>query len=94
MSNLPKIVEPVFPEFLEKAQKMEGKTIKMVEYGYGEYVKDRHQTEILILEFTDGTKVGILIGSNAMEFSRDIDIERLKTDFIIRWYDEQEKEVI
>ena len=88
MSDLPKIASPALPEFLELAKRMEGKTIKKIEYGYGEHVKDVHETEVLILEFTDGTKVGILIGSNAMEFKRLVNPEKLKVDFIFHWDDE------
>ena len=88
MSDLPKIASPALPESLELAKKMEGKTIKKIEYGYGEHVEDAHGTEVLILEFTDGTKVGILIGSNAMEFKRLVNPERLKVDFIFRWDEE------
>ena len=67
---------------------MEGKTIKKIEYGYGEHVKDAHETEVLIVEFTDGTKVGISIGSNAIEFKGLVNPEKLKVDFIFRWDDE------
>ena len=63
MSDLPKIASPALPDFLEFAKRMEGKTIKKIEYGYGEHVKGAHETEVLILEFTDGIKVGILTGS-------------------------------
>lgn len=88
MSDLPQIVSPALPEFLEFAKKMEGKTIKKIKYGYGEHVKDAHETEVLILEFTDGTKVGISIGSNATEFKGLVNPEKLKVDFIFRWDNE------
>ena len=88
MSDLPKIASPALPEFLELAKKMEGKTIKKIEYGYEEHVKGAHETEVLILEFTDGTKVGISIGSNAMEFKGLVNPEKLKVDFIFDWDDE------
>ena len=54
----------------------------------GTHVKDAHETEVLILEFTDGTKVGISIGSNAMEFKELVNPEKLKVDFIFRWDNE------
>ena len=34
MATLPKITGPALPEFLKKAKKMEGKTIKSIEYGH------------------------------------------------------------
>ena len=90
MSDLPKIVSPILPDIsaAEDAMRLEGKTIKKIEYGYREHVRDAHETEVLILEFTDGTKVGILIGSNAMEFKELVNPEKLKVDFIFRWDDE------
>lgn len=86
MSDLPKIVPHPLPEFLKPAKKMEGKTIKKIEYGYEDPVEDVQGTEALILEFTDGTKVGITLGSNAMEFMTNP--ERIKLDFTFRWNDE------
>ena len=88
MSDLPKIASPALPEFLELAKKMEGKTRKKIEYGCGEYIRGAHETEVLILKFTDGTKVGISIGSNAMEFKRLVNPEKLKVDFMFDWDDE------
>ena len=86
MSDLPKIVPHPLPEFLKPAKKMEGKTIKKIEYGYEDPVEDVQGTEALILEFTDGTKVGIVLESNAAEFSRNP--EKIKPFFIFRWNDE------
>lgn len=86
MSDLPEIVPHPLPDFLKRAQKMEGKTIKKIAYGYEEPVEDAQGTEVLILEFTDGTKVGIILGSNAMEFMTNP--ERVKLDMTFRWSDE------
>ena len=88
MSSLPKITNPVFPEFLEGAKKMEGKTIKRVEYGHREHQRGVHESEVLILEFTDGTKLGIETGSNAMELrGRNLKEEDFKVDFMFGWSD-------
>ena len=57
MSDLPKIASPALPEFLELAKKMEGKTIKKIEYGYEEHVKDAHETEVLIWNLLIGQRL-------------------------------------
>ena len=89
MQDLPKIVRPVLPEFLEGAKKMEGKTIKRVEYGHREHEENVHESEVLILEFTGGTKLGIDTGSNAMELTgRNVRPENFLVDFMLRWSDE------
>ena len=89
MRDFPKIVKPVFPEFLEDAKMMEGKTIKKIEYGHREHVKNVHESEVLILEFTDQTKLGITIGSNALELKgRKVKPEDFKADFMLIWNDE------
>lgn len=46
MSYLRKIVDPALPEFLALAKKLEGKTIKKIEYGYGEHITDVLPPEI------------------------------------------------
>ena len=87
MSDLPKIFPHPLSEFLKPAKRMEGKTIKKIEYGYEEPVVEKAQnTEALILEFTDGTKVGITLGSNAFEFSGNP--EKIKYDLTFHWNDE------
>ena len=88
MSYSREIVSPALPEFFELAKKMEGKIIKKIEYGYGKHVTDTHQTEVLILEFTDETKVRISMGSNAMEFKELLNPEKLKIDLMFDWDNE------
>ena len=90
MSRLRRIVSPILPDIsaVEDAMKLVGKTISKVEYGYGEHEPDNHETEVLILEFTDGTKVAISIGSNAIEFKELVNPENLKVDFMFYWNDE------
>ncbi len=90
MATLPKISNPVvIPELLEGAQKMEGRTIKSVEYGYREQTRDVHGSEVLILNFTDGTTLGVVAGSNAMELKgKPLKPDKLLIDFMLRWSDE------
>lgn len=44
---------------------MEGKTVERVEYGFREPISNVHQSEVMILSFTDGSILGIDTGSNA-----------------------------
>ncbi|MDE0010383.1 MAG: hypothetical protein OXU36_04525 [Candidatus Poribacteria bacterium] len=89
MSYLPKIERPALPERIPIAKKLEGKTIAEVKYGHREHTTDVHESEVLILEFTDGTKLGLTIGSNARELKgRQIKPEDFLADFIFDWDDE------
>lgn len=83
MSGLPEIFPHPLRECAEPFKKMEGKTIKKVEYGYEKPVTDRQEKDALILEFTDGTKVGIVLGSNTREFIANP--ERISLDLTPRW---------
>ena len=89
MATLPKIAKPILPEFLGDAQKMEGKTIKSVEYGHQEHTRDVPGSEVLILNFTDGTTLGVVAGSNARELKgKPLKPDKLLIDFMLRWSDE------
>jgi hypothetical protein len=65
---------PVFREDLQvkanysinQAKEMVGKTVKSVEIGFQETGAKVHQTEMLIITFTDDTQLAISTGSNAV----------------------------
>ena len=83
-----KIVSQLDSELFEKAKRLEGKTIKKIEYGRGERRPGVHQTEVLNIEFVDGERVSISLGSNAMEFknrSSQFKPDDFCVDFIFRW---------
>ena len=46
---------------------MKGKTVKTVKFGIGEHHKKLHQSDVLLLEFTDGSILSIQTGSNTQE---------------------------
>jgi hypothetical protein len=52
-------------------QNCKGKTIADFEYGFAELLPDCHQTERIILHFTDGSRLTIDIGSNAFNLSTE-----------------------
>ena len=103
MSSLPKIATDTNPDILrhlaEHAPKMEGKTVKNVTFGIREHHKELHQSDVLLLEFTDGSILSIQTGSNAKNVVQDIrsgkriEIDDFHTDFVLIWEDEDSEEV-
>ncbi|MCY3740416.1 MAG: hypothetical protein OXH00_05305 [Candidatus Poribacteria bacterium] len=86
MNDLSDIIEHSLPEFLGKAKSLEDKTIKRVDYGHEKRSNGERGNEVLILEFTDDTRVRIKLGSNAMEFrNKKLKLEELKLDFTLLW---------
>ena len=62
---LPVIAAPAEPNFsVCQAERMKGKTIERVEYGFRKPHPALHQSEVLIIHFTDGSILGIDTGSN------------------------------
>ena len=63
---LPRIVGQSRPNYsIVQASRMKGKTIKKVEYGTREHIKEVHGSEAIIIYFTDGSIMGLDTGSNA-----------------------------
>ncbi len=65
-----------------------GKTVDHVEYGFREDIDDVHQSEAMILHFTDGSTLGIDTGSNAENLSgekRKIKPSDFRVDFSLHW---------
>jgi hypothetical protein len=61
----PKVgVKPQPNYSINKARQMKGKTIDRVEYGFEDKGGDGHNTEMMILYFSDGSAVGITTGCN------------------------------
>lgn len=81
MSDFPKIVPHFLSDFLKSAKRMEGKTIEKIEYGH----EDAGGSEALILQFTDGTKVGITLGSDA---DNPQNPKEIMYDLTFHWNDE------
>lgn len=67
---LPRISRPAEGHYsICQAELMVGKTIERVEYGFREEIKNVHQSEVLIMYFTDGSIMAIDTGSNALNIA-------------------------
>ncbi len=90
MSTLfPKFVGPPRPEFKEaELRRTVGKIIQSVEFGEVENHPDVHQSEGIVIHFTDGTSMAIVVGSNAMNLAQDFkgfDPQDVHTDLMVFW---------
>ena len=85
----PKLVGPPRPEFkLDDLRQAEGKTIQSVEFGEEASHPDVHESEAIVLHFTDGSALCIRVGSNASNLA--IDLAGLSppdfhTDLMVFW---------
>lgn len=86
---LPKIVRPPEANYsIVKAAQMKGKTIDSVEFGFRESHPDVHESEAIIIHFTDGTIMGIRAGSNVTNLissKNELKPNDFHVDFIIDW---------
>lgn len=72
MRDFKKMTLPKFDDYLKveknysinQTKDMEGKTVESIEVGFAETNSQVHQRELLIIKFTDGTKLAISVGSN------------------------------
>jgi hypothetical protein len=84
----PKFIGPPHPEFkLEELKKAKGKMIQSVEFGEVEN-PGIHQREEIVMHFTDGSSMAILVGSNALNLTDrfpDMKPEDMSTDLMIFW---------
>ena len=78
--SIPKIASDTNPDWLEhlktRSAKMEGKTVKKVSCGMREDNIDLHQSQVLQLEFTDGSILYIETASNVQNVMHDVNSER------------------
>ena len=65
---------------------MVGKTITKVDFGFREEVQGVHQSELIVIHFTDGSIMSIDTGSNARNLSdRGHEPQDFHVDFRIHW---------
>ncbi len=91
--NFPKFTEPSSNNFFDKLKindikKLEGKTIRNVEFGREIPNPEIHDREAIIFHFTDGTSATIRVGSNAAEFQnsrRKFKPSEFSTDLALFW---------
>jgi len=73
---------------------MKGKTIEKVELGFREDIKGVHESEALIIHFTDGSIMSLVAGSNVGNLVSDANSlrpEDFHVDFIVHWVPELPK---
>lgn len=95
--TFPKFSGPPRPEEvkLPVLQQAEGKTIQSVEFGEVETLPEVHQSEAIILHFTDGSAMAIRVGSNAGNLSgkfQGLKPEDFSTDLMVSWAPSRDKE--
>lgn len=84
----------------KSAEKMDGKTVKKVTVGLRKLSEDIHESDVLILEFTDGSVMHIQTGSNVNNLVSDFrtGIKRrfkprdFHADFVITWEESNKAE--
>lgn len=87
MKHLPRIVAAADSgDPIGGAQAMQGKTIEKVESGRREELEGVHQSEAIILHFTDGSLMSLDTGSNAGTLACDAHPpEAFHVDFRVTW---------
>jgi hypothetical protein len=73
---------------INAATRMTGKTVKEVKIGFQKPHPRLHETELIVIYFTDNTAVAITTGSNAQELKDKFKLkpEDVRIDFIPTWY--------
>lgn len=92
-----------FPEFkltpnikhvFEEVKKSEGKTISKTEYGKRDSSPKLHENEGLIIHFTDGTSMSVVVNSNAQNLASDykgLKPNDVHTDLSFYWLPDMKK---
>lgn len=86
---LPHIDRPPEPHYsIAQLPAIQGKTVAQVEFGFREPIDGLHQSEAMILHFTDGSSLGIDTGSNAGNLAMEregLQPEDVHVDFMLQW---------
>jgi hypothetical protein len=87
IEHLPRIVRPPEPNYsINDAARMEGRTVSKVEFGFRHDIKGVHQSELLLIYFSDGSIMGIDTGSNAGNLrDKPSQPEDFHVDFRMHW---------
>ena len=92
---LPRIARPPEAHFsIVQASLAKGKTIERIELGFREDRKGVHESEALIVHFTDGSIMGLETGSNAGDLVSDengLHPEDFHVSLVVRWVPELPK---
>jgi hypothetical protein len=86
---LPRINRPAEAHFsIVQVSQMEGKTIERVEFGFRQEIEGVHESEAMIIHFTDGSIMSLVAGSNVVNLVSDengLRPEDFHVDFIVNW---------
>lgn len=89
---LPRIDRPPQAHYsIVQATQMKGKTVEHVEFGFRKDIGGVHQSEAIIIYFTDGSMVSLEAGSNVGNLVSDdngLRPEDFHVDFILHWVPE------
>jgi hypothetical protein len=92
---LPHINRPPEAHYsIVQASRMKGKTIEKVELGFRKEIEGVHESEALLIYFTDGSIMSLEAGSNVGNLVSDengLRPEDFHVDFIVHWVPEQPK---
>ncbi len=86
---MPRIDRPPKPNYsIAQIPTIKGKTVERVEFGFRQPIEGVHQSEAIILHFTDGSSLGIDTGSNAANIAwkhEGLQAEDFHVDFMLQW---------
>ena len=87
LTQLPVISGAPDPNYsTNQASRMVGKTVKKVEVGSRQEIEGVHQSEVIIIHFTDGSLLAIDTGSNAENLDcKKHRPEDFHVDFRVQW---------
>jgi len=92
---LPHINRPPEAHYsIVQASRMKGKTVEKVEFGFRKEIEDVHESEALIIYFTDGSIMSLEAGSNVGNLVSDengLRPEDFHVDFVVHWVPELPK---
>ena len=87
--GLPEIAAPPAPNYsICQLSRIVGKTVARVEFGFRKAHSCLHQSEAMILHFTDGSSLGVYTGSNVGNLTHDhegFEPGDFHVDFILQW---------
>jgi hypothetical protein len=87
LARLPRIGAPPLPNYsINEARAMAGKTVERVDVGSRPESQTGHQSEVMIIHFTDGSIMSIESGCNAQNFHCEKHPpHEFHVDFIVQW---------
>ncbi len=90
LGRLPRIERPAEANYsINGAAAMVGKTVAKVEYGFRHHIEGVHQSEVLIIHFTDGSIMSLDSGCNVGNILPDRNAESFHVDFHVHWVPEK-----